>query len=161
MRSHRDSHHHLFYNHFLPIVLRCFKTVLLTMLAIWTIGLLISRVYIFHTAYIHHLQTIEEEKWLLEQCSDPVFAANLKTHIDICTSVQENTKKNGLLIALHASLQASSLCGVLSCWEIMVYLQSGGVSMITQIGLFLMVSILIIIPMFNTISNGVRQLTAL
>lgn len=32
------------------------------MFGIWVIGIIVSRVYMFHNAYIHHLQSVEGQK---------------------------------------------------------------------------------------------------
>lgn len=147
-----------FHSHMLALFLKCIRMITVTILSLWLFTLVVSRIYIFHSAYIHQLQTIEDERWLLRQCSDATFFSNLKQHVDLCTAVQENAKKNVILVSLNNAMTASSFCGTMSCWDIIVYIQTGGLSFIVTTALITMVTVIVVVPAVTTILRALSDL---
>ncbi len=74
------------------------STATFSLLVLWAFTIVSTCIYIFHNAYIHHLQTIEDELWIREQCKDPEFYAHLAAHSVLCQNVFENARKNTLLV---------------------------------------------------------------
>jgi hypothetical protein len=60
------------------------KWILIGFWIVWMTTLLVSRSYIFHEAYTAHVAKVEDERWLLEQCSTPEFYSNIRQHTDLC-----------------------------------------------------------------------------
>ena len=56
---------------------RVLAAMLMSVCGLWLFALLCTRVYLFHNAYIHHVQTVENEKWLLFQCQVCYVILNL------------------------------------------------------------------------------------
>jgi len=70
-----------------------------------------SYISIFRKAYAAHMQRMEDDAWLIQQCADPQFASRmLRQHNDICSQVSSyHPKKNmgekssaGILTGLQA-----------------------------------------------------------
>lgn len=139
------------------LALKLLSTMLTSIGLLWVLTMLITRVHLFHNAYIHHLQIIEDEKWLLQQCHDPAFFSNLKQHVALCTQVQENAQRNPVLVALDATLATSSLCGTVACSDVMYYMQTGGFSLISLLALGALALIVVIIPAANVLLRFVHD----
>jgi hypothetical protein len=58
-----------------------------TIWAMWLVAFLVTRGCALHEAYVSETVKRSDEKWLLEQCSDPDFYANLRQHSALCTEV--------------------------------------------------------------------------
>jgi hypothetical protein len=135
------------------------KMMSMTMGSLWLLTLCVSRIYVFHNAYIHHKQVIEDERWLRAQCHDAVFYSNLKQHAgDLCTQVHENAQRSTLLVALHETLAAASMCGTVSCWDIFVYVQAGGLSLACTLSVVVVFLVLLVIPAINTVLRATADM---
>lgn len=139
-----------FQAHAITLATKSLRMMMLTMSILWFATIIISRIYVFHNAYIHHMQTKESNQWLLIQCDDPAFYANLGQHVDICTNVREKDRESILLAALNDTLLTASLCGTMDCFDILTHLQSGGLSLVSTIALILVIITIIIIPTLHT-----------
>ena len=142
-----------FQGHVLAIILNFLKTMIMTSMALWVATILIARIYMLHNAYVHHAQVREDNKWLLIQCNDPAFFSNLAQHVDICHKVREEAKSSIMLSALNDTLTTSSLCGTITCWDAMVFFQTGGLSMISTFALALLLVVVIIVPTLIMLSR--------
>lgn len=111
--------------------------------------LVITRFQLFHNAYIHHHQTIEDESWLLDQCQDPAFYANLKQHVKLCTEVQENKLRSSYLVALNETMSATSMCGTVACMDLIKYVRDGGLSIATTVAIMAVIMVIIVLPLVN------------
>ena len=69
----------------------------------------IDRLCQFHSAYLQAAATIEGERWLRVQCQDPEFFSNLKTHTDLCFTVQNNARVGSFMLALNQVTGAGRL----------------------------------------------------
>eukprot|EP00961_Rhodomonas_salina_P024663 332250-Rhodomonas_salina.2 len=127
---------------------------------LWVLTVVCTRLYLFHNAYIHHLQTIEDERWLLFQCQDPAFFANLKQHVSLCQQVEENARRTPVLVALNETVSVSSLCGAISCWDLIYYVQNGGMSMVTVLSVTALALVAIVIPTANIVSRWIKESAA-
>lgn len=58
---------------------------------------------------------LENERWLLQQCSDPEFYFNLKEHTDLCAVVVANANSNAYLNALQTVAASAHMCGTSTC----------------------------------------------
>eukprot|EP00961_Rhodomonas_salina_P231527 3127349-Rhodomonas_salina.1 len=104
------------------LVLQVLSTILMSVGMLWTLTIIVTRIHVFHNAYIHQLQAVEDERWLRFQCEDSTFFANLGQHVSLCQQVQENAKRNVILVALNETMSTSSLCGAVHCHEILTYI---------------------------------------
>ena len=78
-----------------------------------------TRIYSLHEAYIAEIGRRSDERWLLKQCDDPEFYANLRQHSDLCTQVSNNARSSPFLRALNkVALQSMHLCGSMSCTDL-------------------------------------------
>jgi hypothetical protein len=109
--------------------------------------------HLFHTFYIHHLQTVEDEKWLRMQCDDPVFFSNLKQHVSLCAQVQENAQRNALLVALTETMENSSLCGVVSCWDLVMGLQHASLNTMLMLSACAILMVAVLLPCANIVTR--------
>lgn len=116
---------------------------------LWVLTLVITRLHILHNAYIHHRQRIEDESWLLLQCQDPAFYANLKQHVKLCTEVQENKSQNSFLVALNETMAVTSMCGTVSCTDLWHAVRDGGLSLATSLVVIAIIMVVIILPLIN------------
>jgi hypothetical protein len=74
--------------------------VLITLLLL--LLLLLTRIPPFYAAYVHHMQTLEDDAWLRTQCADPLFVSRMMRHHDVCERVRESFRQPALLVALQA-----------------------------------------------------------
>ena len=63
------------------------RNALAVFFSLWLATFLIVRAYAMHEAYIAEVGRRSDEKWLLNQCQDPDFYANLRQHSNLCTEV--------------------------------------------------------------------------
>ena len=56
--------------------------------ALWLVAFVVTRSYALHAAYQAEVGRRMDERWLLEQCRQPEFYANLRQHSDLCTEVK-------------------------------------------------------------------------
>lgn len=85
-------------------------TPIVTIASITVMAILsLDRLCQFHSAYMRASETIEGERWLRVQCQDPEFFANLKTHTDLCFTVQNNARVGSFMLALNQVTGADRL----------------------------------------------------
>lgn len=94
------------------------KTVVASFWFVWLSTLIVSRIYVFHQAYVSETQKRADERYLLDKCNDPEFYSNIRQHTEICTHVAENAKSSLILKALHLMSQTTYLCGDRACAEV-------------------------------------------
>jgi hypothetical protein len=133
------------------------STATFSLLVLWAFTIVSTRVYIFHNAYIHHLQTVEDELWIREQCKDPEFYAHLAAHSVLCQNVFENARKNTLLVALNETVSTASACGTIGCWELLAFVQNGGLSLVATVSIILLVVVTVVFPSLSIISKWLRE----
>lgn len=54
---------------------------------LWITAFCVTRVYALHEAYVAEVGKREDERWLLDKCTDPEFYSNLRQHSNLCTEV--------------------------------------------------------------------------
>jgi hypothetical protein len=54
-----------------------------------------------YTAYKRACMRLDDEKWLLENCKDPVFFANMRAHPNVCSDVETNARIGAFWTALR------------------------------------------------------------
>ena len=62
----------------------------------------LSRCVVFFEAYDEALSTQRKEDWLLEQCLNSTFYANMRMHTNVCEKVRRNAERSPMLNALDA-----------------------------------------------------------
>lgn len=132
---------------------KVFSFVVMSSVMLWVVAVIVMRVYMFHTFYIHHLQTIENEKWLLKQCAEPAFFANLKQHVTLCAEVQENAQKNSFLVALNETMKNSSMCGMVQCWDFLQQIQNMGLTTVVVLSAVGVLMVAVVLPVVNVVSR--------
>lgn len=55
--------------------------------ALWLAAFVVTRTYALHMAYQAEVGRRNDERWLLRQCEDSDFYANLRQHSNLCTEV--------------------------------------------------------------------------
>jgi hypothetical protein len=85
--------------------------------ALWLVALLCDRLYQFNITYREAAAERANEDWLRENCRDPVFYSNLKSHSDLCSTVERNARRNLLFFSLNQVLAETYVCGATSCTE--------------------------------------------
>ena len=68
------------------------RNLLLMGSCICSLGLLISKGYIFYSAYSEFSLQRAEEAWLREKCREPDFYSNMRQHTDLCAKVERNAR---------------------------------------------------------------------
>ena len=53
-----------------------------------------------YSAYRRVSMNLENEKWLLDNCKDPVFFSNMKAHTTVCNAVETNARIGAFWAAL-------------------------------------------------------------
>jgi hypothetical protein len=91
------------------------KWVLMGCWVLWLSTLVVTRVFIFHEAYLAHVSKVADERWLLRQCGDSDFYSNIRQHTDLCESVSLNARSSAILAALNEMAVNTYACGSKSC----------------------------------------------
>jgi hypothetical protein len=120
------------------------RNIVVTLWLIWIATFIISRMCLFHEAYVSESNKRVDERWLLEQCKDPEFYSNIRQHTDLCTEVANNAGSSLLLAALSKVASQTHACGGSSCIEL-VYLTLSRLGW--QMGLLLLV-LMVVAPNF-------------
>ena len=96
----------------------CLRNAFISFWIAWSIAFAVTRLYYLQEEYIAEVGKRRDETWLLRQCNDPEFYANLRQHSDICTEVENNARASLLLRALSKVMERSMhICGNVSCTE--------------------------------------------
>ena len=61
----------------------------------------LDRLCQFHSEFLDASNTIEGERWLRVRCQDPIFFANLRTHTNLCFTVESNARVGAFMLALN------------------------------------------------------------
>lgn len=70
-------------------MLREFMVPLVTLCCMVIAGIAsLDKLCLFHQTYQSVSARLESERWLLEQCSDPLFFSKMHTHSDLCFQVR-------------------------------------------------------------------------
>lgn len=123
-----------------------FQSMILSLVTCWMCAVIITRLYAFHNAYMQHLNKIEDEAWLRNNCRDPDFFSNLRQHTEICTAVMENFRKSPVLVALNDVAASTYLCGSQTCLGLFQDISRGGLPLIGCLLLFFVFTPSFIIP---------------
>ena len=91
---------------------------------------------------------------------DPAFFANLKQHVSLCQHVEENARKTPVLVALNETMSVSSMCGTVNCWDLVNYVEHGGVSLVTLMSVSAIAMLAVVIPAVNTVTRWVAEASA-
>jgi hypothetical protein len=57
----------------------------------------------FHTFYRKACLRLEDERWLLNQCRDPVFFSKMRAYTNVCSEVETNARVGAFWLALRES----------------------------------------------------------
>ena len=68
--------------------------------ALWAI----TRVPIFHRAYVEHQQRLDDDAWLRAQCADPHFVNNMRRHTSVCDDARAAFARPPWIVAMQACL---------------------------------------------------------
>jgi hypothetical protein len=69
-------------------MLREFMIPLVTLCCMVIAGIAsLDKLCLFHQTYQSVSARLESERWLLDQCSDPLFFSKMHTHSDLCFQV--------------------------------------------------------------------------
>lgn len=60
----------------------------------------------FYTAYRCACLRLDDERWLLGQCSDPVFYSKMRAHSNVCGEVEANARVGAFWMALREATDA-------------------------------------------------------
>ena len=120
------------------------RNVVVSLWLIWVVTFCISRVFLFHEAYIFESNKRADERWLLSKCKDAEFYSNIRQHTDLCTEVANSARTNLLLTALNRVASQTHACGGTSCVELVYVTLS---RMGWQLGLLLVV-LMVVAPNF-------------
>lgn len=55
----------------------------------------------FYAAYKRACMRLEDEKWLLEKCREPVFYSKMRAHTQVCSEVETNARIGAVWAALR------------------------------------------------------------
>ena len=66
----------------------------------------IDRLCLFHQTYQTMVSKLENERWLLDQCSDPHFFSKMHQHSDLCFQVENNARVGAFMLALRHLTQS-------------------------------------------------------
>ena len=75
-----------------------------TLLAGLAVAAILCRLPMFQRAYANHVQKMEDDAWLHEQCLIPDFFVRLRQHTSLCEQVRDTFNRPAALVALHACL---------------------------------------------------------
>ncbi len=73
---------------------------------------------------------LEDETWLRENCRDPLFFSNMKSHTNICSEVEANARIGAFWAALHDVVESFKISwhpwivgwtGYVFCFLLLVY----------------------------------------
>lgn len=88
------------------------RTALFFFGTMWLVLFCATRACDLHEAYVSEMGRRIDEKWLLSQCDDPEFYANMKQHSTLCTQVRDNARANLWIRAMgKVALKGLNLCG--------------------------------------------------
>lgn len=65
----------------------------------------LDRLAHFYQAYQRRSEQLESERWLRDQCRDPLFFSRMHTHTDLCLSVENNARVGAFMLALREMTQ--------------------------------------------------------
>jgi hypothetical protein len=65
---------------------------------------LLGKVPVFQLAYSEHLQRLEDDTWLQDQCRDPQFFTRMRQHTDVCEHVRASFQQPAILVGLQACI---------------------------------------------------------
>ena len=54
-----------------------------------------------HNAYKKAMLRLEDERWLLENCRDPLFFSKMRAHTTVCSEVEANARVGAFWVALR------------------------------------------------------------
>jgi hypothetical protein len=83
--------------------------------AIWLVALAVNFILLYKAESALLWETRKEDKWLLAQCQDPVFAARMHIYNDPCAAALRRTNVNVPMMSFHLTLDKLFLCGSYSC----------------------------------------------
>jgi hypothetical protein len=66
----------------------------------------LDKLCLFHQKYQSVSAKLESERWLLEQCLDPLFFSRMHTHSDLCFQVENNARVGAFMLTLRELTQA-------------------------------------------------------
>ena len=64
----------------------------------------ITRVPVFHRAYVEHQQRLEDDHWLRAQCADPHFVNNMRRHTSVCDDARAAFARPPWIVGMQACL---------------------------------------------------------
>lgn len=69
-----------------------------------------------HQIYQATAARLQGERWLLGQCADPHFFANMHAHTDLCLTVENNARVGAAMLALREFTQGLLALGGVKGW---------------------------------------------
>lgn len=76
-------------------------TLVAVMLCIACAGMGLDGLSALYTAYTHACMRLDDEKWLLQNCRDPVFFSKMRAHTTVCSDVEANARVGAFWVALR------------------------------------------------------------
>jgi hypothetical protein len=104
------------------VIVRC---IMVALTVFWVVSFLVVRFVVFIEAWQRAHAVLMDERWLLKQCEDADFFANMRLHSDLCIQVQRNAEHSPVLVAMNAVANTAHLCGRHSCLDTLVHLSDG------------------------------------
>ena len=86
---------------YLPLLYTAITQFLYGLTSIVGASFLVEFVGTLHTSWQKANMQLEDEKWLRDNCRDPVFYTNLKSYTSVCTKVETNARVGAFWMALH------------------------------------------------------------
>ena len=68
-------------------------------------SLVLNSFEILYTSWQKASMQLEDEKWLRENCRDPIFYTNLKAYTSVCSRVETNARVGAFWMALHEVIE--------------------------------------------------------
>jgi hypothetical protein len=64
-------------------------------------GVCLDWLSMLYTAYRRALMRLDDERWLLENCRDPIFFSKMRAHTTVCGEVEANARVGAFWTALR------------------------------------------------------------
>lgn len=81
------------------------RNAVLFFVTVWLGTFAVTRAYALHEAYVSEIGKRNDERWLLQKCSEPDFYSNLRQHSNLCTEVNRPFDGGAYETYLHTRIQ--------------------------------------------------------
>jgi hypothetical protein len=73
---------------------------LAAVVALWAL----TRIPVFHRAYVEHEQRLGDDQWLRTQCADTQFVANMRRHTSVCDDARAAFARPPWIVGMQACI---------------------------------------------------------